>query len=984
MAGDLTSGPGRVEATAAILRVLGDVAPDRRAPSVDVSGGGPTHLAWLGTFAATDEGGDPTTELGAGFTESLGRSLAAERTARLEVLARHDALTPGTDDLRLGWLWIAGDAEVGGASRRLVLPLLSRPVRIRRRVGQMGVEPLGPWDLWPLVADDRSALDLERDAAFGGGALSPDAGQELIDRLHQLRSWVDRVVGASGLPPLARLLAPTDVTELRPGNALVAVVGFAAYVDEVVDLTQPRQTLAAWSRDPRSAGTALASMYLGAPTDPARQSPPSANFADLPPPPDPGRCAASRLPPTLPLNDRQAEVVLRARRSPVTVVSGPPGTGKSQTAAAVALDCVARGESVLLATRSAGAAEVLAALLARLPGPDPVLFGGSVLARRLAARLADGLAASADNRAADRLADAERTHADLDAALRAELGDQAAAGEWATRSLALANRARSAPLLFDPGATVPVDAVAVLFDRAHQPDGWSGGWFGDRRRRRATEALRRLVGAPTGAPLDALGEALSLARLRERARRAQLRDPARSDLAWAALRAADQVRREAAAAAMAADVARRADADGRRAVAALSTALRSGRAARRSHLARVDVRSLTEALPLWVGTLGEIESLLPATPEAFDVVVLDEASQIDQIAASAALLRARRVVVIGDPRQLRFVSFVADAEVSAAVAAQGCGALADRLDVRRVSAFDLAAGAAPVTQLDEHYRSVPHLIGFSAKRFYKSRLLLATRHPANDDEVAIEVRRLAGDRSDGVNQVEVAAAVAAVTEILGTDPRATVGVVSPYRAQVDAIAALVGRQVDLDVLGSGRVRVGTVHGFQGAECDVVVASFGIGGAGDRGRRFLEDPNLFNVLVTRAKRRLIVLSSGDEPTTGLLADYLRWARTPPRPPAPAPTDNGWTARLAAVLVDAGTPVHAGYPVGRWTVDLVVGDGESAVGVATRLHPDGPDAHLARHLALACAGWRQSEAFATDHDGDAVTVALALAAMSLTAG
>lgn len=67
-----------------------------------------------------------------------------------------------------------------------------------------------------------------------------------------------------------------------------------------------------------------------------------------------------------------------------------------------------------------------------------------------------------------------------------------------------------------------------------------------------------------------------------------------------------------------------------RAVAAVSTALRSGRAARREQLRRLDDDKLTRALPLWVGTLSDIDDLLPAVPALFDLVVLDEASSIDQ------------------------------------------------------------------------------------------------------------------------------------------------------------------------------------------------------------------------------------------------------------------------------------------------------------------------------------------------------------------
>src|SRR5690606_7684056 len=127
----------------------------------------------------------------------------------------------------------------------------------------------------------------------------------------------------------------------------------------------------------------------------------------------------------------------------------------------------------------------------------------------------------------------------------------------------------------------------------------------------------------------------------------------------------------------------------------------------------------------------------------FDLVVLDEASQIDQLAGAGALLRARRAVVVGDPRQLRHVSFVPDELVARTVAAHRLDALGARLDVRRASVLDVAAAAAPATWLDEHHRSVPHLIDFSARRFYDGRLHVATRHPANESADAIEVVRVA-------------------------------------------------------------------------------------------------------------------------------------------------------------------------------------------------------------------------------------------------
>lgn len=140
---------------------------------------------------------------------------------------------------------------------------------------------------------------------------------------------------------------------------------------------------------------------------------------------------------------------------------------------------------------------------------------------------------------------------------------------------------------------------------------------------------------------------------------------------------------------------------------------------------------------------------------------------------------------------------------------------------------------------------------------------------------------------------------------------------------------------------------------------------------------LEAPHLFNVLVTRARRRLVVLASIDDPPPGLLADYLRWADAPMAPAEGGPAADEWTARLAEVLGDAGVAIRTGYPVGRWLVDLVVGSGTDAVAVATGVYRDGSAAHIRRHLCLARLGWRQGEAFPTSHDGDPVAAALALA-------
>jgi hypothetical protein len=86
-----------------------------------------------------------------------------------------------------------------------------------------------------------------------------------------------------------------------------------------------------------------------------------------------------------------------------------------------------------------------------------------------------------------------------------------------------------------------------------------------------------------------------------------------------------------------------------RAVAALASALRAGPVKRRQMLKELSRSDFLDVLPLWIGTLQEIDNTLPVTPGMFDVVIFDEASQIDQMRAAPALARAKRTIVVGIP-----------------------------------------------------------------------------------------------------------------------------------------------------------------------------------------------------------------------------------------------------------------------------------------------------------------------------------------------
>jgi hypothetical protein len=442
---------------------------------------------------------------------------------------------------------------------------------------------------------------------------------------------------------------------------------------------------------------------------------------------------------------------------------------------------------------------------------------------------------------------------------------------------------------------------------------------------------------------------------------------------WLALHAAEERLASAVGAAMrnGARSEKRWDRSARRGAASLAAALRAGRNRRRELLAQLDAPPVVRALPLWIGTVADVEDLLPSSPGMFDLVVIDEASHVDQVRAAPVLARARRALIVGDPRQLRFVSFVSDVDVAEVLDRHGAD---ERLDVRRVSTYDLAAGSAPATWLTEHHRSAPHLIGFSAHRFYADRIAVMTRTPAAEATDAIDVVR--------VPSATLAGEVDTVLKVVGdlvAEGRRGIGVISPFRAQAEALEAALVAAYPVERIEELGLRVGTVHAFQGSEAEVVVVSLGLLPGDPAGRRrFVTDPHLFNVMITRARRRLIVVTALDT-AEGLLGDYLTYAAAPLRHlPDISDLSGRWAKELSAELERLEVVVRVGYRVGPWVVDLCVGSGDEPIGVFCGPHPDGAEAHLNRQRALHQAGWRLIDAFASRWADDPRRAALEIAA------
>jgi len=229
---------------------------------------------------------------------------------------------------------------------------------------------------------------------------------------------------------------------------------------------------------------------------------------------------------------------------------------------------------------------------------------------------------------------------------------------------------------------------------------------------------------------------------------------------------------------------------------------------------------------------------IPFEPGFFDLVVIDEASQCDIASALPLLYRAKHAVIIGDPMQLKHISALNVKQDRQLLAKHG---LVEGLATWAYSVnslFDLARSlcrSEDIISLRDHHRSHADIISFSNDHFYEGRLRVATRYdrlkPPSDGVPAvrwIDVKGRVHRPSSGgaVNEQEAKAVVGEIRRlVLQQGYRGTIGVVSPFRAHANLVTDLVHQDDDLSQrLWSMDFLADTVHRFQGDERDLMIFS----------------------------------------------------------------------------------------------------------------------------------------------------------------
>ncbi len=297
-----------------------------------------------------------------------------------------------------------------------------------------------------------------------------------------------------------------------------------------------------------------------------------------------------------------------------------------------------------------------------------------------------------------------------------------------------------------------------------------------------------------------------------------------------------------------------------------------------------DFKPLLNAFPCWCVTTYAISNSIPLKPALFDVVIIDEASQCDIASCFPLLYRAKKAVIVGDDKQLPHLSFLEKAKEQSFLNQYD---IDDKYQLmwrfRTNSMFDVANyySTSPVL-LDEHFRSPKPIIEFSSKEFYGGRIKVMKTTP--DDYCPVELIVVPDGKVDvdiTRNTVEAEAVIKKIQDIIANDDPenpTSIGVLSPFRGQVDLIKKDIMQCFNLETIQRHSIEVGTAHTFQGDEKDIMLMSWAIAeNSRPQSMTFLQKPNLFNVAITRARKKSInfISKSPNQIQEGLLRDYVEY-------------------------------------------------------------------------------------------------------------
>lgn len=270
--------------------------------------------------------------------------------------------------------------------------------------------------------------------------------------------------------------------------------------------------------------------------------------------------------------------------------------------------------------------------------------------------------------------------------------------------------------------------------------------------------------------------------------------------------------------------------------------------------------------PVIFSTTHSISNALNPNAE-FDYLICDEASQVDLATGALALSMAKNIIIVGDTKQLPNV--ITDAikpQIQALNTHYKISPCYDYLAHSFITSICARFDSVPKVLLREHYRCHPKIIEFCNQKFYDDNLIILSedsRHSPQMEAISLQFTSQGNHARGLLNQREIDEILNLLPSVRECISDEQIGIITPYNEQKRALQ---------NALGNSKIQVDTVHKFQGREKDAIIISVVNNEVSD----FVDNPQILNVAITRAKKCLIlVVSPNFADTNSHIGDLIKY-------------------------------------------------------------------------------------------------------------
>jgi len=396
-----------------------------------------------------------------------------------------------------------------------------------------------------------------------------------------------------------------------------------------------------------------------------------------------------------------------------------------------------------------------------------------------------------------------------------------------------------------------------------------------------------------------------------------------------------------------------------------------------------------EVIPCWIIPEAKVADHLPAKLKAFDLVIIDEASQSD-VTALPVIFRGKKLLVVGDDKQVSPNPVGIKEERIQQIMDENIYNHPFRRSFHPTnSLYDLVGIMAPGRRvaLREHFRCVEPIIAFCSKNFY-SEPLIPLRIPSTSERLdppLIDIFVNTGLKRLDQNENEADVIVEEVVKIVNEPKlaRRSIGVISLIgQKQAEQISRKLMDEIGIEAYEQHRILCGDARFFQGQERDIVFLSMVASPQDARAQTTKSDQQRFNVAVSRARDRLVLVRSVHASDLKNPEDLkLKLIEHFKNPVEIVHDDKNlidlcesqFERSVFQRLIDTGYRTTPQYEAGHYRIDLIV-EGHADRRLAIELDGDsfhGPDKYASdqkRQADLERIGWKFWRCWASDWEKD----------------